>query len=266
MMEDDEIAGMIERLTVREGGYVDHPSDAGGCTNMGITRATLEDYRGKPTTCADVRALHQAEAVAIYRARWVNHPSLRLSQWPYRKLAEVTLDAAVMWGDGPRMTARWAQEAINAMRPSAPPLEADGMVGPATLAAMVLCDQRQLVAYVVGARLRQHATQVFRVPSQVAFLKGWVNRATKWIMAPNGGNGADKVEPAPVVGKLVLVRQYAHAPHYWTGGAVLGSSSVELMVVSRLKAEAREFADAAEIAAERLLWRGGLAEFKEDKL
>ena len=195
-MEPSEITAMIARLIEREGGYVDHPNDAGGCTKFGITRATLQAHRGRDTACADVRALHEAEAVAIYRARYVEHRRLKLEQWPYRKLAEVTLDAAVMWSDGPERAARWAQEAINAMRPAATPIATDGWAGPATLAAMVLCDQRQLVAYVIGARCRAHAEQVRRAPSQAAFIAGWISRATAWIMVANG-NGAERPEPAP---------------------------------------------------------------------
>ncbi len=33
-----------------EGGYSDMPGDPGGATNMGITRATLADWRGKPVS------------------------------------------------------------------------------------------------------------------------------------------------------------------------------------------------------------------------
>ena len=192
-MTDEEITALIEKLLEHEGGYVDHPNDAGGCTNMGITLATLREYRGRATTCADVRALHKTEAVAIYRKRYVEHQRLRLDKWPYRKLAAVTLDAAVMWSNGPERSAKWAQEAINAMRPAAAPIKVDGWAGAATLAAMVLCDQRQLVAYVVGARIRAHAAQVARVPSQVVFLVGWINRATSWIMRANGS--AERLVP-----------------------------------------------------------------------
>lgn len=51
-----------------EGGYVDHPADPGGATNMGITIRTLGNWRGRPVTKAEVRALSKEEAAKIYRA------------------------------------------------------------------------------------------------------------------------------------------------------------------------------------------------------
>ena len=69
-------------------------------------------------------------------------------------------------------------------------------------------------------------------------------------------------EPSgPASGPFVLARDYAHAPHYWTGGMVLGSSSVELPVVDRRVSEARVFDSEEEIAFARQQWRGKLGEF-----
>ena len=51
-----------------EGGYVDHPSDPGGATNLGVTRATLAQWRGRAVSKAEVKALTRAEAAKIYRA------------------------------------------------------------------------------------------------------------------------------------------------------------------------------------------------------
>ena len=53
-----------------EGGFVNHPADPGGATNLGITRATLAAWRKRPVTVADVRALTRDEAAAIYRAKY----------------------------------------------------------------------------------------------------------------------------------------------------------------------------------------------------
>lgn len=60
------------QLLKHEGGYVDHPKDPGGATNLGITIKTLSNWRGHPVTKADVRALTRAEAVSIYRANYWN--------------------------------------------------------------------------------------------------------------------------------------------------------------------------------------------------
>jgi lysozyme family protein len=58
-------------LTLRhEGGYVDHPSDPGGATNLGITIGTLSDWLGRPATKAEVAALTPAQVKPIYRRNY----------------------------------------------------------------------------------------------------------------------------------------------------------------------------------------------------
>lgn len=59
-------------LLKHEGGYVDHPRDPGGATNMGITILTLSNWRGKPVTKKDVMNLTKNEANAIYRSKYWN--------------------------------------------------------------------------------------------------------------------------------------------------------------------------------------------------
>jgi len=53
-----------------EGGFVNHPDDPGGATNMGITARTLAEWRGRPVTVDDVRALTRSEAEDIYWTRF----------------------------------------------------------------------------------------------------------------------------------------------------------------------------------------------------
>lgn len=43
-----DINKIIETIFKHEGGWVDHPSDSAGCTQMGITKGSLSAYRGKP--------------------------------------------------------------------------------------------------------------------------------------------------------------------------------------------------------------------------
>ncbi len=62
----------LSQLFKHEGGYVDHPRDPGGATNLGITLATLSRWRGCTVSKAEVRALRKDEAAAIYRAEYWN--------------------------------------------------------------------------------------------------------------------------------------------------------------------------------------------------
>jgi lysozyme family protein len=183
MMEQREIDAMIGRLMAREGGWVDHAWDGGGCTNHGITLPTLEMARGFHCSCADVQVLSRFEAAEIYTRFWFDHSRLRLRHWPYRRLAEVTLDASVMFSLGRSMAVGWVQEAINRrLEAGDTPLKIDGWAGERTLDAMLRFPERELVAAVVGARCRKHARVVAARPVQAVFLAGWINRATDWVM------------------------------------------------------------------------------------
>lgn len=53
-----------------EGGYVNHPKDPGGPTNLGITIATLSLYLQRRATVADVRGLRLADAINIYDGKY----------------------------------------------------------------------------------------------------------------------------------------------------------------------------------------------------
>lgn len=55
-------------LTLKhEGGYIDHVSDPGGSTNLGITISTLANYLGRRVTKDEVRALTPQSVRPIYR-------------------------------------------------------------------------------------------------------------------------------------------------------------------------------------------------------
>lgn len=130
----------IDAVLAHEGGYVDHPADPGGATNRGITIAVLAKYRGKPVTEDDVRNLTEAEARAIYRARyWMPirgddlHPAI----------AYVTMDAAV--NSGVARAARWLQQAVG--------VAADGAIGPRTIEAAAKADPAHVVETCCAARL-----------------------------------------------------------------------------------------------------------------
>jgi len=64
----------LDRVLGHEGGYVDHPADPGGATNMGVTRRALADWRGVEPWWrlekAQVRDLSRAEANELYRVRY----------------------------------------------------------------------------------------------------------------------------------------------------------------------------------------------------
>lgn len=58
----------IDELLDHEGGYVDHPKDPGGATNMGITLETLKRWRKTNVTKQDVKSLTRGEVILIYKS------------------------------------------------------------------------------------------------------------------------------------------------------------------------------------------------------
>lgn len=123
-----------------EGGYSDHPSDPGGATNLGITKAVLEAHRGHAVTKADVRALSQAEAAEIYRARYWN--AARCDGLP-AGIDLAVFDCAVNQGVG--RAARYLQQAAGAA--------VDGQIGPKTLSAVAAINASELLTEFMARRM-----------------------------------------------------------------------------------------------------------------
>ena len=158
----------VDHVLSHEGGYVDHPADPGGATNMGITHATLARYRGKPVSKADVGALTRHEAAAIYHALYWRPVSGDHLPPP---LALMVFDCAV--NQGRARAARWLQRSVGA--------SPDGIIGPKTLAAAQASDLRQVIVRFSAYRLF-HYTGLSIWP---VFRKGWTRRLldTLWVSA-----------------------------------------------------------------------------------
>jgi lysozyme family protein len=170
---------IIDGILIREGGFVDHPADTGGATNFGITARTLGEWRhlGRPATDADVQALTEAEARAIYRAKYVDGP--KLTAIADDRLRALLVDIAV--NSGPVTAIRMLQQVCG--------VPVDGVLGPQTLGAAaarpsVVADliRERAEFYLrlglggadVKAFLREHPK------SQLHFLKGWMRRALEF--------------------------------------------------------------------------------------
>jgi lysozyme family protein len=153
-------AACVAEVLRQEGGYIDHPADPGGCTNRGITRATLVIWRRQPVTCAEVATLGEAEARAIYRAHYWN--AVRGDDLP-PGLDLVVLDAAV--NSGRRRSVSWLQQAVG--------VEPDGAIGPRTLAAVrAVNDHRALLRRLCALRL----DFLRGLPAWPEFGRGWQRR------------------------------------------------------------------------------------------
>lgn len=160
-MAKTNFAACLAHILASEGGYVDHPKDPGGATNMGITHTTLAEWRGRPVTKADVRALTKAEAAAIYKARYWD--TVRGDDLP-AGLDLVAFDAAV--NSGVYRGARWLQSALGVV--------ADGKIGPRSIAAASAADRSTAIRRAVQAR----KNFLLSLSTWATFGRGWSSRLT----------------------------------------------------------------------------------------
>lgn len=142
-----------------EGGYADHPRDPGGATNLGITRATLARWRGRPVSKAEVRALTRSEAAKIYRALYWDE--IAGDALPHG-LDFAVFDYCV--NSGASRASRALQTVAGA--------RADGRIGRITLAAVALRDPENLIA----AYCRKRLTFLERLRTFAVFGRGWRRR------------------------------------------------------------------------------------------
>lgn len=145
-----------------EGGYVSHPRDPGGATNLGITHRTLSDYRARFPAWGlpgDVRNLTKPQAAKIYRAGYWD--PIRGDELP-RGVGLLVFDAAV--NHGPARAARWLQEAAG--------VRADGVIGPATISAARGATPATLIREFATLR----ALGYVATGNMATFGKGWMRR------------------------------------------------------------------------------------------
>ena len=149
----------LEHILQFEGGYVDHPSDPGGATNMGITIGTLADWRGTPVIKEDVQHLTLEEAGQIYKARYWD--ACHCDELP-KGVAFILFDAAV--NHGPHRATRFLQQAAN--------VADDGIIGPQTLGAANGADSTTLIEEYAARRMHFYG----KLSTFSVFGLGWSRR------------------------------------------------------------------------------------------
>ncbi len=172
----------LEHVLLFEGGYVDHPSDPGGATNMGITIGTLADWRNTPVTKDDVKNLTLQEAGQIYKARYWD--ACRCDEMP-DGIAFMLFDAAV--NHGPNRASRFLQQAAG--------VADDGIIGPQTMGAVLDKDADELIEEYAARRMHFYG----QLSTFSVFGLGWSRRLMSAIALalpkPVSGGYADPPPP-----------------------------------------------------------------------
>lgn len=139
-MEKNEFDAAFDELLGVEGGYVNDPSDSGGATKYGITErvARANGYRG------DMRALSKQEARAIAKRQYWDTLSLDAVSRVFPALAREMFDTGYNMGVG--VAASFLQRLLNVLNRGGrdySDLQADGVIGPMTIAALAGFKQRR---------------------------------------------------------------------------------------------------------------------------
>lgn len=161
---------VIDDILKREGGYVNHPDDKGGPTNMGVTRKTLSKWRGVVVSPSDVENLRLPEARIIYKALYWDLPGFDALNLHY-VLAEMVFDTAIH--SGPRRAKQLLQKAAG--------VKADGLIGPLSREAIQAHEPIELASAFIGERVEFLGKLITKKPSQAVFAFGWMVRMNELI-------------------------------------------------------------------------------------
>lgn len=189
-----------------EGGYsyTNHADDSGGPTYAGITWRTMNKWRlaqsehslatlnkgfmilSEPQKKAFMRTYLTPNTVQmLYYDRYYTSTNVGKLDLPYWEA--MIVDCGVL--SGPNRAMRLFQTALNVVRKhGTKPLKVDGLIGTKTIKRA-----QQLDAWYNGreenfveieffkARMDYYIGICKRKPSQITFLKGWINRAWAWM-------------------------------------------------------------------------------------
>ena len=155
----DNFDEALKAVLHHEGGYVNHPSDPGGMTNLGCTKRVWEEWCGHEVDEKAMRALTPADVAPLYKVKYWD--KIKGDELP-AGVDYVVFDAAI--NSGPGRAAKWLQSCVG--------VEPDGGIGPKTLAAVAAFDAKTLVDDYAKRRL----SFLMDLPTWPTFGKGWGRR------------------------------------------------------------------------------------------
>lgn len=149
----------VDYMLLLEGGFVNHPKDPGGMTNLGVTQRVWEEWVGHPIGEKEMRALTPAIVAPMYKQKY----------WDKIKGDDLPsgVDLAVFdccVNSGPGRASKLLQKILGVTE--------DGVIGPKTLAKAASMDSNKLIDDYNAARL----AFLMALDTWDTFGKGWGNR------------------------------------------------------------------------------------------
>ena len=146
-------------LLEHEGGYVNHPSDPGGETNLGVTRAVYEQYAGRQVMDGEMEGLTHDDVYPIYRENYWN------------RVRGDDLPSGVDWSVFDWGVNSGTSRAAKALQRIAG-VEQDGGIGPMTLQAVLEVEPAEIVE-----QMHHMRDGFYRSLSTFdTFGRGWIRR------------------------------------------------------------------------------------------
>lgn len=158
----NNFAEALQAVLHHEGGFVNHPQDPGGMTNLGCTKAVWEEYCGHPVTEKIMRALTPADVAPLYKRKYWD--KIKGDELP-AGIDYLVFDCAI--NSGPGRAAKFLQACVG--------VDADGSIGPKTLAAVNAFNCKQLIEDYSKRRL----SFLMDLPTWGTFGKGWTRRVNE---------------------------------------------------------------------------------------
>lgn len=149
----------LQHVLMHEGGFVNHPSDPGGITNLGCTKTVWEEWCGHPVTEKDMRELTPDLVSPLYRTKYWD--KVKGDDLP-SGVDYIVFDAAI--NSGPGRAAKWLQECVGT--------QPDGAIGPMTIKATEAIVKADLINMYCDKRLEF----LKALPTWDTFGKGWERR------------------------------------------------------------------------------------------
>jgi len=149
----------LAKLLSHEGGYVNHPKDPGGMTNLGVTKRVYDDWIGRESTEQEMRDLTPTDVGPIYKKNYWDR--VKGDDLP-SGVDWCAFDWAVNSGSG--RPAKAIQRAVGAA--------ADGAIGPMTLKAVAEKDPKEIIEYVFQVRQSFYES----LKTFETFGRGWTRR------------------------------------------------------------------------------------------
>jgi lysozyme family protein len=149
----------LTMLLKHEGGFVNHPQDPGGMTNLGVTKAVYEDWLDRKVDESEMRALSAEDVAPLYKARY----------WDRAKCDDLPsgVDWAVFdWAvnSGVSRAAKALQRFVG--------VDSDGAIGPMTIQAVKMYQPAEIIEAM--GKMRQDFYE--GLSTFDTFGRGWTRR------------------------------------------------------------------------------------------